>query len=65
MHHRFGTWSRVALSAVIMGLALSAGASEHQTSCSNATLRGGYSFSINGGVQTSEGVLEIHGVAAL
>jgi hypothetical protein len=63
MQHRFGTWSRVALPVVVMGFALSAWASEHQTSCSNATLRGGYSFSINGGIQTPEGVLEIHGVA--
>jgi hypothetical protein len=63
MQHRFGKWSRVALPIVVMGSALSAWASERQTVCSNATLRGGYSFSISGGVQTPEGALEIHGVA--
>src|SRR5579859_4271027 len=63
MKYRFGTSSRLVLSVAVIGFALSAWASEPQSPCSNATLRGGYSFSISGKAQTPQGVVEINGVA--
>lgn len=51
------------LAAVIIAYSSSAQA-QHDDTCSNATLRGEYSFSIGGDVQPQAGpVVEIHGVA--
>jgi hypothetical protein len=59
---QLGKKVRLLLPALVAACALAANA-ERQFTCSNATLKGDYAFSIAGNAQTPSGVVEIHGVA--